>query len=92
MSRGGGRSTHAQARIEEARQRYNLAFHSAARASLREAIAELLKARQQHALSDEAFGKLIEILLAGYVESEVSAQVEGLLGSLPTDAGPIHPK
>ncbi|MBC6437177.1 MAG: hypothetical protein GDA52_03315 [Rhodobacteraceae bacterium] len=84
-----GRILRAQA-MEQARQTCNLALRNAAQESFRKTISVLLEARRNHDISDETFGKLIEIVLAGYVENAVNIRVERLLDLLVTNVGSLR--
>ena len=73
--------SHLVSRLELQRQLNSVVYH-AQQSNLRDLIKSLLSARKAHDLDDEAFTKVMEVVLASYVENEVNAKVESLVNSI----------
>ena len=67
--------------LNVARHHYSNEVHKAANASLRNIISGLIDARRNHDLDDDAFAEVMEIVLAHYIENQVSSTVETVLSS-----------
>lgn len=81
VSKSAGSVPSAVTRFELERQLNSVLYH-ANESNLRGLIRSLLVARNEHDLDDEAFSKVMELVLAKYVENEVNAKVETLIGSI----------
>ena len=64
--------------LNSARHNYSKEVHRATNVGLRAIIAELIDARRNLGLDDEAFTEVMEIVLAHYIENQVNSTVENL--------------
>ena len=67
--------------LDSARLNYSNVAHRAANAGLREIISGLIDARRNHKLDDDAFAEVMEIVLAHFIENEVTSAIENAFGS-----------
>jgi hypothetical protein len=72
---------HMNRAVQVAGQHYSSVVRHATHTGLRSVIKSLLEARRANDLDDDSFSELLEIILASYMENEVTAKVEALLNT-----------